>query len=266
MKLEDILKNAKQGVLDTVNESKFDFEFDEETLFEGVELPPETKAVIKESLELLAKSGVKAISEQVATSVVESLEADFEAFQEEVVLEAKEKVVENLEFLVNKTSTEWLELNEEAVANRTKAGLYESLLEDVSITLVNHNVELEDSKVDVYDQMVKESEETKAFANSLADENKILREENDALQRKEVMARLTEGMADTSKEKFESLVEGMATDKLIEKGESLVSVFAPKEVNVKIDPTIIKEAKGEDDKGVENKQSQKIKSKTLIIG
>ena len=128
MKLEDILKNAKQGVLDTVNESEFDFAFDTEALFENAEIEAETKTAIAESLDLFAKEGVKAIAEELVTSVVESLKDDLTAYQDTVVEESQTKVVENLDFLVNKASAEWLTENEEAVANRTKAGLLESLM------------------------------------------------------------------------------------------------------------------------------------------
>lgn len=265
MKLEDILKNAKQGVLDTVNESNFDFEFNTAELFEGTEMDEDTKTAIAESLGLFAKEGVKSISEDLVTAIVESIKGDLEAFQDSVIEESQTKVLENLDFLVNKTSTEWLKENEEAVANRTKAGIMESFMNDLVTVVANHNISLDDEKVDIYDQMVKESEETKAFANSLADENKVLREEKEALQRKEIMSELTEGMVETSKEKFESLVEGLSIDSLMEKGKSLKAVFAPTNEKITItkpDATIINEAKINEGEGskkpVTNKQTKRV--------
>lgn len=141
---------------------------------------------------------------------------------------------------------------------------------DLATVFVNHQVDLDDEKVDMYDRMVKESEETKAFANSLADENKVLREEKDALQRKEIMAELMEGMAETSKEKFVSLAEGIATDKLQEKGLSLKAVFAPKSdkisISGKVDGDLITEAKKEGE-GTQKKTvtNEKAKTKPFVI-
>lgn len=266
MKLKDILENAQNKVLGTINESAIEFEIDKDSLFEGVEIDEDVLDAVVESLSLYAKEGMKTMAKELASSIVESMEEDLTAFEDTVIEESQTKVLENLDFLVNKTSTEWIAENEEAVIGQTKAYLYESAMKDLATLFSNHNINLDDERVDVYDRMVQESEETKAFANSLADENKVLREEKDALLRKDIMKELTEGMADTSKEKFESLVEGLSTERLQEKGHSLKEVFVPKDKIVisKTDGDIITEAKQEGD-GVKSKQKPKDKDTKKVF-
>lgn len=172
-----------------------------EALFEGVEVSDEQKAKMETVLEAAVTSVVAAEKAK--------LQEGFDAKVDELV-EAKTADIESvvskyLDYVIN----EWVEDNKLAVESGLKVEMAESFFDGMKSLMAEHNVAVPEGKEDVLANQeaeinkLKESlNESKARELELAGEIKSRDQEN-------LIGEASEGLTDTQKEKFATMIEGI---------------------------------------------------------
>jgi hypothetical protein len=193
-------------------------------LFAGEEFSEEFKAKAAVVFEA-------AVREQVAAAVAaftEAKEAEYAAKLEEASVAVEKDLSETVEQFMEFTSKKWLDENAVAVESGLKVELAESLLDGLKSLFVEHNVVVDESKVDTINEMATELDVvTKKFSASVK-ENAELSEQIIALKNEIAFADLAEGLADTQVEKLRSLAENVqsaSTDDYVSKVKALRESF-----------------------------------------
>jgi len=135
--------------------------------------------------------------------IQESLEADYNQKLEEAKAQISEQVDEYLNYVVQ----EWVQENQLQVTSALKLEIAESFMKDVTSLMESYNIDISDDKLDLYEEAVEEAAEMKAEVNKLTESLIEQSKEILSLKKKDVIADLSEGLADTQVEKFKSLVE-----------------------------------------------------------
>ena len=198
---EEVVAEAEETEEELVEEEGFDIEADVQALFEGEELSEEFQSKARTIFETAISSKVETIKE----ALVESYQ---EALVEEVVA-IKEELGERVDSYLEYVADEWFQENALAVEAGLKSEITESFLDGMKGLFEEHYVTIPEEKYDVLESMVDKLDEMEGKLNEQIERNVALNRRLAESSADGIFAAVSEGLADTQKEKLASLAENV---------------------------------------------------------
>ena len=198
---DEVVAEAEETEEELVEEEGLDIEADVQALFEGEELSEEFQSKARTIFETAISSKVETIKE----ALVESYQ---EALVEEVVA-IKEELGERVDSYLEYVADEWFQENALAVEAGLKSEITESFLDGMKGLFEEHYVTIPDEKYDVLESMVDKLDEMEGKLNEQIERNVALNRRLAESSADGVFATVSEGLADTQKEKLASLAENV---------------------------------------------------------
>ena len=180
---------------------EYNMEEDVNALLGGEELSEEFKEKAKTIFEA-------AINAKVA-SIKEEIEATYAAKLAEEVEAAKESLAERVDSYLEYVSDEWFEENALAIEAGLKTEMTESFLEGMKGLFEEHYVTIPEEKYDVLESMVEKLDDMETKLNEQIEKNIALNGRLSESVAESVLDQVSEGLAQTQKEKLASLSESV---------------------------------------------------------
>ena len=193
------VKTNPQGAKAVKEEMVIDVTEDVAALTNGEELSEEFKTKAATIFEAAVVNRVK--------TEMSRLEEEFDLQLEEAVSQSQEALVEKVDGYLNYVVETWINDNEIALERGMKSEILESFVAGMKGLFEEHYIDVPEEKYDLIGEM----EETIEVLNGKLDEqvaaNVEMKKNLDEAARLDIIKSLSEGLADTEKEKFTSLVE-----------------------------------------------------------
>ena len=228
LETEEVIEEEEETTDEVVAEEEtveeYDIEEDVNALLGGEELSEEFKEKAKTIFEA-------AINTKVA-QIKESLEEQYAAALAEEVEEMKESLAERVDSYLEYVADEWFEENALAVEQGLKTEMTESFLEGMKGLFEEHYVTIPEDKYDVLESMVEKLDDMETKLNEQIEKNISLNKRLAESVADGILDQVSEGLAQTQKEKLASLAESVefeSEEEYREKLETLKeSYFASK--------------------------------------
>jgi len=221
---EEVLAEVEETEEEVVEEEKaeYDIEEDVNALLGGEELSEEFKAKAKTIFEaaLTAKVG----------EIKEALETQYEERLVEEVEEIKEALAQRVDSYLEYVADEWFTENELAVEQGLKTEMTESFLEGMKGLFEAHYVSIPEDKYDVLESMVEKLDDMETKLNEQIEKNIHLNQRLAESVADGILDQVSEGLAETQKEKLASLAESVefeSEEEYREKLEMLKESYFP---------------------------------------
>jgi len=199
---EEVVAETPEVTEEVVDETpELDIEEDVNALLGGEELSEEFKAKAKTIFEAAVKS-------RVAEAAAE-IEAQHAAKLEEEVAEAKGELSERVDSYLEYVCEEWFTENQLAVEHGLKTELTESFLTGMKSLFEEHYVSIPDDKYDVLESMVEKLDDMETKLNEQIEKNIGLNKRLGESVADGILSNVSEGLAETQKEKLASLAESV---------------------------------------------------------
>ena len=198
---EVIEEEIVDEVVEEVETEEVDIEEDVNALLGGEELSEEFREKAKIIFEAALKSKV--------AEVKEALEEQYAAKLEEQVAEAKEELAERVDSYLEYVSDEWFQENALVIEHALKTEMTESFLHGMRSLFEEHYVSIPDEKYDVVESMVNKLDEMETKLNEQIEKNISLNKRLAESVADGVLDQVSEGLAQTQKEKLASLAESV---------------------------------------------------------
>ena len=226
LSVEETIEEEEEVTTDEVvaETEEYDIEEDVNALLGGEELSEEFREKAKTIFEA-------AINAKVA-EIKEGLEEQYAATLAEEIEAAKESLAERVDSYLEYVADEWFEENALAVEAGLKTEMTESFLEGMRGLFEEHYVSIPEEKYDVLESMVEKLDDMETKLNEQIEKNISLNKRLAESVADGVLDQVSEGLAQTQKEKLASLAESVefeSEEQYREKLETLKeSYFASK--------------------------------------
>ena len=197
---EDVLEE-EEGVVAETTEEEYDIEEDVNALLGGEELSEEFREKAKVVFEAALNSKVSEISE--------ALEAQYEIKLEEAKEGLKEALTERVDSYLEYVAEEWMTENELAIEHGLKTEMTESFLSGMKGLFEEHYVTIPEDKYDVLESMVAKLDDMETKLNEQIDKNIGLNKRLAESSADSILSVVSEGLAQTQKEKLAVLAENV---------------------------------------------------------
>ena len=197
---DEILEEGEEVVAETTEE-EYDIEEDVNALLGGEELSEEFREKAKVVFEAALNSKVSEISE--------ALEAQYEIKLEEAKEGLKEALTERVDSYLEYVAEEWMTENELAIEHGLKTEMTESFLSGMKGLFEEHYVTIPEDKYDVLESMVAKLDDMETKLNEQIDKNIGLNKRLAESSADVVLSVVSEGLAETQKEKLAVLAENV---------------------------------------------------------
>jgi hypothetical protein len=181
--------------------AEYDIEEDVNALLQGEELSEEFQEKARTIFEA-------AINAKIA-SIKEELEAKYEEKFVEEVASAKESLAERVDSYLEYVADEWMSENQLAVESGLKSEMTESFLTGMKSLFEEHYVSIPEEKYDVLESMVEKLDDMETKLNEQIEKNISLNSRLSESVAEGVLDQVSEGLAQTQKEKLASLSESV---------------------------------------------------------
>ena len=181
--------------------AEYDVEEDVNALLGGEELSEEFKEKAKTIFEAAINAKVAGIKEELEAQYQEKLAEEIEA--------AKESLAERVDSYLEYVADEWFEENALAVETGLKSEMTESFLEGMKGLFEEHYVTIPEDKYDVLESMVEKLDDMETKLNEQIEKNISLNGRLSEATADGILDQVSEGLAQTQKEKLASLSESV---------------------------------------------------------
>ena len=184
-----------------VTAADVDVKDDVKALFGEEDLSEEFKEKAATIFETAIVTKINEHIENYKSTIDESFAQDTQAIKDEL----SEKMDTYLDYVVE----QWAKDNELAIEQGLKAELTEDFMSGLKNLFEDHYIDIPEAKVDVVEELAAKNEELQTQLNAEMEKNmeaKKAIEEND---QQKIIDTVTEGLAETQKEKFQTLAEGV---------------------------------------------------------
>ena len=183
-----------------------------DTHSEELEALVESEATLSD--EFKAKTAVifEAALKSKLSEEVERIEATYEEKLAEETAAQKGELVEKVDSYLNYVVEQWMEENKVAIQTGLRAEIAENFMEGLKNLFTESYIDVPESKIDLVDDLADQVEELEEALNKTTANAISLSEEVEGLKRAAIVAEAASELADTQKEKFYSLVEGVDFD------------------------------------------------------
>jgi len=186
---------------EVVAEDKIDVEEDLNALIAGEELSEEFQEKARTIFEAAIRTKV--------TEMTESIKAQYEETLVEEVKEIKAELQERLDAYLEYVADEWVSENELAIEHGLKTEMTESFLEGMKKLFEDHYVTIPEEKYDVIESMVDKLDEMESKLNEQIDKNVALNKRLAESTADVIFSEVTEGLAQTQRDKLATLAENV---------------------------------------------------------
>ena len=186
---------------EVVAEDKIDVEEDLNALIAGEELSEEFQEKARTIFEAAIKTKVAEMTEAVKAQYEETLVEEVKAIKEEL----QDRLDSYLEYVAD----EWVSENELAIEHGLKTEMTESFLEGMKKLFEDHYVTIPEEKYDVIESMVDKLDEMESKLNEQIDKNVALNKRLAESTADVIFAEVTEGLAQTQRDKLATLAENV---------------------------------------------------------
>ena len=202
---EETIEEEETSTEDVVAEeelvAEYDVEEDVNALLGGEELSEEFKEKAKTIFEAAINAKVAGIKEELEAQYQEKLAEEIEA--------AKESLAERVDSYLEYVADEWFEENALAVETGLKSEMTESFLEGMKGLFEEHYVTIPEDKYDVLESMVEKLDDMETKLNEQIEKNISLNGRLSEATADGILDQVSEGLAQTQKEKLASLSESV---------------------------------------------------------
>ncbi len=205
---EDKVVDAEETVT-----AEYDMEEDVNALLGGEDLSEEFKEKAKTIFEAAINAKVAAVKEEI--------QAEFDAKLAEEVETAKASLAERVDSYLEYVADEWFAENQLAVEAGLKTEMTESFLEGMKSLFEEHYVSIPEEKYDVLHSMVEKLDDMETKLNEQIEKNIGLNKRLGESVADGILGDVSEGLAETQKEKLASLAEGVEFESDTEYREKL---------------------------------------------
>jgi len=223
---EEVETTEDEVVAEAPDYTEISIDEDVNALVEGEELSEEFKEKAKTILEAAVKGKV--------VQIKEVLDAEYEAKLLEEVEEIKGALNERVDSYLEYVSDEWFTENQLAVQGGLKEELTESFMTGLKSLFEEHYVTIPEEKYDVLQSMVEKLDDMESKLNEQIEKNVSLNQRLSESASDVILADVSEGLADTQREKLASLsesVEFVSEETYREKLETLKESYFPTKAN-----------------------------------
>ena len=186
---------------EVVAEDKIDVEEDLNALIAGEELSEEFQEKARTIFEAAIRTKV--------TQMTESIKAQYEETLVEEVKAIKEELQDRLDSYLEYVADEWVSENELAIEHGLKTEMTESFLTGMKSLFEDHYVTIPEEKYDVIESMVDKLDEMEGKLNEQIDKNVALNKRLAESTADVIFAEVTEGLAQTQRDKLATLAENV---------------------------------------------------------
>ena len=215
---EEIVSESEE-----VTEESVDIEEDVNALLGGEELSEEFKEKARVIFEAALTSKIKEVQETLEVQYAERLEEERQSLKGQLT----ERVDAYLEYVCE----EWMTENELAIEHGLKTEMTESFLSGMKGLFEEHYVTIPEEKYDVLESMVEKLDDMETKLNEQIEKNIGLNKRLAESTADTVLSIVSEGLAETQKEKLASLAESVefeSEDEYREKLETLKESYFSK--------------------------------------
>ena len=217
---EETIEEEETSTEDVVAEeelvTEYDVEEDVNALLGGEELSEEFKEKAKTIFESAINAKVAGIKEELEAQYQEKLAEEIEA--------AKESLAERVDSYLEYVADEWFEENALAVETGLKSEMTESFLEGMKGLFEEHYVSIPEDKYDVLESMVEKLDDMETKLNEQIEKNISLNGRLSEATAEGILDQVSEGLAQTQKEKLASLSESVEFESEGQYREKLVTL------------------------------------------
>ena len=195
------MKMGEEADTPKVTAADIDIKADVQALFGDEDLSEDFKEKATTIFETAVVNKINEAIDTYHTSMNESYIEDTSAIKNEL----SEKLDTYLDYVVES----WAKDNELAIEQGLKAELTEDFMAGLKNLFEDHYIDIPETKVDVVEELAAKNEELQTQLNAEMEKNMAAKkaiEENDT---QKMIDQVTEGLADTQKEKFQTLAEGV---------------------------------------------------------
>ena len=188
-------------VVEEEEKIEYSVEDDINALIEGEELSESFREKASTIFEAAINSKVKGIKEELTASYEEKLIEEVASIKEEL----KDRVDSYLEYVAD----EWIAENQLAVESGLKEEMTESFISGMKSLFEEHYVTIPEEKYDVIESMVDKLDEMEGKLNEQIEKNVALNKRLAESVSDVVFAEVTDGLAQTQKDKLAGLVDNV---------------------------------------------------------
>ena len=181
--------------------AEYDIEEDVNALLAGEELSEEFQEKARTIFETAINAKIAGIKEE--------LEAKYEEKFVEEIASAKESLAERVDSYLEYVADEWMSENQLAVEAGLKADMTESFLTGMKSLFEEHYVQIPEEKYDVFESMVEKLDDMETKLNEQIEKNITLNARLSESAADGILNDVSEGLAQTQKEKLASLAESV---------------------------------------------------------
>ena len=198
---EEETSEVEEVVAEEEETVEYSVEDDINALVEGEELSEEFREKAATIFEAAINSKVKGIKEELTASYEEKLVEEVASIKEEL----KDRVDSYLEYVAD----EWIAENQLAVESGLKEEMTESFISGMKSLFEEHYVTIPEEKYDVIESMVDKLDEMEGKLNEQIEKNVALNKRLAESVSDVVFAEVTDGLAQTQKDKLAGLVDNV---------------------------------------------------------
>ena len=211
--VEEVATEEEEVVAEAPEYEEISIEEDVKALVEGEELSEEFKEKAKTILEAAVKGKV--------VQIKEVLTAEYDQRLIEEVEEIKGALNERVDSYLEYVADEWFTENQLAVESGLKEELTESFMTGLKGLFEEHYVSIPEEKYDVLESMVEKLDDMETKLNEQIEKNVSLNQRLAGATADSIFDSVSEGLADTQKEKLASLSESVEFESETEYREKL---------------------------------------------
>jgi len=178
-----------------------DIKSDIDALVGDADLSEEFKTKAATIFEAAITSKVKAEQER--------LQSEYDTKFEEEISKSKSELTEKVDSYLNYVVQEWMNENKLALERGIKGEIAEDFIGGLKKLFEDHYIDVPDEKYDVLEDQAGKIEDLEKKLNEEIDKNVEMNKVNGSYKRQEIIDENSKDLADTAKEKFDSLVEGV---------------------------------------------------------
>jgi len=198
---DEVVSEEETTEEEVVTEVKIDVDEDINALIAGEELSEEFQEKARTIFEAAIKSKV--------AEITEGIKSEYEANLVEEVKGIKAELQERLDSYLEYVADEWVAENQLQVEHGLKTEMTESFLEGMKKLFEDHYVTIPEEKYDVIENMVDKLDDMESKLNEQIEKNVALNKRLAESTADVIFAEVTEGLAQTQKDKLATLVENV---------------------------------------------------------
>ena len=193
-------KSMKAGHCEETD-SEIDVKDDIDALVGDADLSEEFKQKAATIFEAAITSKVNAEKER--------LQSEYDTKFEEEISKSKSELTEKVDSYLNYVVEEWMKENKLALERGIKGEIAEDFISGLKKLFEDHYIDVPDEKYDVLEDQASKIDDLEKKLNEEIEKNVEMNKVNGSYKRQEIIDEHSKDLADTAKEKFDSLVEGV---------------------------------------------------------